>query len=377
MNNIPILTLPIKPSSYKKTGMFLSPLFAYFLAKKLNGTDTTFLNLLDTYKNQIDYIPQFIDTCQRLGIITNSSFSDLQMKSQLFDKVDILASKGYIYSDKREIITCSCGKVDCLKESLYSRTGKTNYTCFDIPTCKLCQEKCKIIEKDVLLLKPSALDIDKYFFFPTYSTKDFVELNAIFNNREILISKQRNTNIYYKFGQNTYNLDVDFFWANYASLWPNKQKIILGSQRSIYPLFFVNALQKLHNPENETFTILLPYIQNKHSIDINKELESLDNDKTRAMYLLYSIKFKDKISNWDSNALNSIKKLTSVEIDNIYQELISPILHQDGTSFRQSVINSINQLNIRNIIQINHKSNKRFQVPLSLLKNGNFHQSEM
>ena len=48
--NIPILTLPIKPSSYQKTGMFLSPLFAYFLAKKLNGKNTTFLNLLDTYK---------------------------------------------------------------------------------------------------------------------------------------------------------------------------------------------------------------------------------------------------------------------------------------------------------------------------------------
>lgn len=377
MNNIPILTLPIKPSSYQKTGMFLSPVFAYFLAKKLNGKNTTFLNLLDTYKKQIDYLPQFIDTCQRLGIVTNSSFSDLQMKSQLFDKVDILASQGYIYSDKRDIIICSCGKIDCLKESLHSRTGKTNYTCFDIPTCKLCHEKCKIIEKDVLLLKPPTLDIDKYFFFPTYSTKDFVELNTKFHTREILISKQRDTNIHYKLGKNTYNLDIDFFWANYASLWQNKQKIILGSQRSIYPLFLVNALQKLHNPDNETFTILFPYMQNKHSIDIDKELECLDNDKIKAMYLLYSIKFKDKISNWDPNALNSIKKLTQAEIDNIYQELINPISLKDGTSFRQSVLNSISQLNIRNIIQINRKSNKKFQVPWSVLKNDTFLQSEM
>ena len=164
-------------------------------------------------------------------------------------------------------------------------------------------------------------------------------------------------------------------------MWQNKQKIILGSQRSIYPLFLVNALQKLHNPDNETFTILLPYMQNKHSIDIDididKELECLDNDKIKAMYLLYSIKFKDKISNWDPNALNSIKKLTQAEIDNIYQELINPISLKDGTSFRQSVLNSINQLNIRNIIQINHKFNKKFQVPLSLLKNDNFLQSEM
>lgn len=92
--------------------MFLSPVFAYFLAKKLNGKNTTFLNLLDTYKNQVDYIPKFTDTCQRLGIVTNSSFSDLYMKSQLFDKVDILASQGYIYSDKRDIIICSCGKIN-------------------------------------------------------------------------------------------------------------------------------------------------------------------------------------------------------------------------------------------------------------------------
>lgn len=374
MSNIPILTLPIKPSSYQKTGMFLSPLFAHFLAQKLNGTEITFLNLLNTYNKQTDYLPAFIDKCQELGIAINCNFSDLQMKSRLYDKVDILVSKKHIYCDKREIITCSCGRVDCLKESLHSQTGKTNYANADIPICKLCHEKCKIVEKDVLLLTLPVLDIDKYFYFPVYSTKDFIELNTKFCNREILISKQRNTNLHYDFGSHTYNLDIDFFWANYASLWTNKQKIILGSHRSIYPLFFVNALQKLHNPENETFTILFPYIQNKHSIDINKELKSLDNDKSKAIYLLYSIKFKDKVSNWNSNALNNIKKLTPIEIDNIYHKLISPSELHNKNSFRQSVINSINQLNIQNIIQTINKSNKKSQSPLSLLKNGNFHQ---
>lgn len=374
INEIPILTLPIKPSSYNKIGMYLAPLLSNVLANKINGKSITFLNLLNSYKEQTQYIPLLLNKYKELGITTDCILSDIQMQNDLYEKIYSLVQKQHIYIEKKEIVTCSCGKIDCLKESLESQTGKTNYTYKDIPVCQFCHEKCEIIEKDVLLLKIPPFSNDKNFYFPTFSTKEIIELNNKFQQKEILISKQRNTGLPFYFQDKIFNLDVDFFWANYTSLWNNKQKIILGSQHSIYPLYLINSIQKLHDPQCETFSILLPYIQNKHNVSIMQEYQSLEDKKKQILYLLYSIKFRTKTSDWDENALYNIKKLTTKEIDLMYQKINKPFQNKENTSFRANIINAIRELNIQKNIQDIKKLKNIPQNLLFLRNNDIFHQ---
>ncbi len=369
-NNIPILTLPIKPSSYDKIGMYLAPLFANFLSKKVNGQFITFLNLLNSYKEQTEYVSHLLNRYNELGIAADCILSDAQMKNVLFEKIYSLAQQYHICAEKKEIVVCSCGKIDCLKESLQSQTGKTIYKNNDAPICQFCHERCKIIEKEVLLFKAPRFDLNKSFYFPTFSTKDFVELNSKFQYKKILISKQRNTNLPFQYQGKLYNLDVDFFWANYTALWPDKQKIILGSQRSIYPLFLINTLQKLHDPECETFSLLFPYIKNKYNVNIMQELRSLEDRKKQALYLLYSVKFKDKISVWDPNALNNIKKLDEKDVEYIYQVIQHTPQMSEEKSFRAELIDATNQLNVQKIIQDMKRAKSKLQVSSFLQNTG-------
>lgn len=360
-----ILTLPIKPSSFQKKGMYLAPLLADLLAKKLNNSSLTFLNLIDSYKNQNEYIQYLEAEYQNLGIAPDQITSDQENKSKLYELIGSLANKGYIFERECNILNCPCGKIDCLEESLNSKTGRTNYNDTDNTFCKICNNPCNIIRRKALLFCVPQLIKSKAPVYPLFSHNDINEFNTKFAGKCILISKQRDTQIPFSFNGNQYNLDVDFFWANYASLWNDERKIIMSSQHSIYPSFLINILHQIHHPDAQLMTIFLPYIRNKNNVNIEEDLSKLSIPQ-KQLYLMYSLKFRDKIADWHPSAFSNISKMSDESIEQIYKTLATAEQFKTST-FQTQVIYNLQKMNVQTIIQ---NSKKKQINPLFQKNNG-------
>ena len=344
-----ILTLPIKPSSYEKRGMYFAPLLADFLSQKMNARSVTFLNLIDSYKNQFPFVADLLNEYQTLGIHPDRITSDKASESSLYQLVYSLISKGLLTEAEREIVSCPCGKIDCLKESLDFKTGHTHYEDTEIPRCQMCGQPCEISKKKVLLFHiPSSIK-SKSPVFPLFSQRDFDEFNSKFEGKDILVSKQRDTKIPFMFNKTLYNLDVDFFWANYASLWNSPQKIVLASQHSVYPSFLINVLHQIHQPDAQLMTIFLPYVRNKNNVPVEEELQQLSTLK-KQLYLLYSLKFKDKTAEWHPAAFQNISRLSDKRAQEIMDTLTQPT-EPNSSSFQAQVIQALHQLNIQTLMQ--------------------------
>ena len=351
-----ILTLPIKPSSYQKRGMYLAPLLAELLAKKANATSLTFLNLIDSYKEQSEFVKYLESEYQNLGIHTDQMTSDYKNKEKLYQLIENLTSSGHIFEAKRKVVLCPCGRIDCLEDSLDSKTGRTNYQESEFHKCKICQRPCLVEEKKVLLFHIPHLIKPRAPVFPLYSQRDLDEFNSKFTEKNILISKQRNTNIPFTLNGRQYNLDVDFFWSNYASLWDDPKKIILASQHSIYPSFLINILHQIHHPNSQLMTIYLPYIRNTNQVEVENELNRLSMAQ-KQLYLLYSLKFKDKTADWHPSAFNNISKID----DNKAKEMLEILGKKEQPktpTFQSQIIQLIQQINVQSLIQNSKKKQK-------------------
>ena len=58
---------------------------------------------------------------------------------------------------------------------------------------------------------------------------------------DIIISRDRNTGIVIEINNNRYNLDVDFLWEIYLSLFDETEKVVMCCNRQLYQLIWLEC----------------------------------------------------------------------------------------------------------------------------------------
>lgn len=123
-------------------GKMTTPILGESLAKSFNCKFILSINELSSY--DIRDNKSFIDLLHRYNINPDYYWIDKEHVEELINKVYLLIQKGYISIKEKEILTCSCGKVEIAKENINSINFKDSL--FEIKDgkyyCKFCQTEC-------------------------------------------------------------------------------------------------------------------------------------------------------------------------------------------------------------------------------------------
>ena len=295
-----------------------TPILAKSIAKKLNAKFILAINVLDSYKER--NIDEYLRLLKQYDIYPDECWIDAENIDKLLNQIYYLIDKGYIYEAPRKILNCECKKVEIPFDNL--QTINTTDSCFYEKSgnyyCKHCNNICHIDEIDSLIFNPKLIPSKDYTFFPEFINKDIKTFcNTILNN-EIIISRIRNTGINLEYQGKKYNLDVDFLWEVYLSLFPNNDKIVICSNHQLYQLFMVSMLEKCYI-SGQTIALATPYlnIPNKE-----KEQELVDRIMSLNIFTILNQKWAKKENVFDEGLLSYINTMNISKKEMLYNILM-------------------------------------------------------
>ena len=268
-----IMTMPIAPYKTFSVGKMSTPILAETLAKKMNCKFILAVNLLDSYKNRS--IDEYKKLLKKYNIIPDGYWIDMEHLDKLLEKLYYLIDKGYVYSKEKEILICSCKKVEISKDNI--STINMQDACFNIIDdkyyCKSCGSECVFNKEPCLVFNPNLVMNKDLLFYPEFINKDVKTFFNTVGTNEIIISRKRETGIKINYESKEYNIDIDFLWQIYLSLFPNYEKIIICSNHQLYQLFMVSMLEKCFDNNGRTICLATPYL-NINNLDTQQELEN-------------------------------------------------------------------------------------------------------
>lgn len=350
-----IITMPIAPYDKFSIGKLTTPILAETLAKKMHAKFILSVNLLDSYKERnIESYQQLLNKYQ---IFPDSYWIDKDNIDKLLNKIYYLIEKQYIYQKNETILTCDCKKVEISKKNL--DTINLEDATFILKEgnyyCKSCQKACHFQKEDVLVFNPNLISNKNLSFYPDFINKDIKTFYNTVGKNEIVITRKRNTGINLTYQHKEYNLDIDFLWQVYLSLFPNTEKIVLCSNHQLYQLFMVALLEKCFDNQGKTICLATPYL-NILDKTINKELE--ERIISLKIFTLLNQKWSRKENTFDEGLL---KYLNSMNIEK-KQQLYEIILKENETSdieqsLKTVLLKEINRQNLNQELKRRRKKN--------------------
>lgn len=315
-----IITMPIAPYSNFSVGKLVTPVLGEMLAKKLNAKFIMSVNLLDSYKKR--EIDGFTELLKKYDIVPDEYWIDSQNISKLLEKIQILVDNGYIYSAKREVLTCNCGKIDISKGNLntinmqdalfYESNGKYY--------CKNCNGECFFKNEDVLVFDSPRVIKNNMQFYPKFINNDIKTFIKTIGSNEMIISRTRNTGIQFNYNNKNYNLDIDFLWGVYLSLFENYEKIVLCSNHQLYQLFVVGMLEKCFDKTNNTILLATPYLNIS-----NKEEEKLLEERILSLklFIIFNQKWAKKENAFNTSLLKYLNSMNVQKKQQLYDLVLT------------------------------------------------------
>ena len=88
--------------------------------------------------------------------------------------------------------------------------------------CKSCKSECHTLNQTVLVFDPNKIENKNIIFYPEFINKDIKTFNQTIRKNQIIISRNRETGIILTYNNKEYNIDIDFLWEIYLSLFPQK-----------------------------------------------------------------------------------------------------------------------------------------------------------
>jgi hypothetical protein len=163
---------------------------------------------------------------------------------------------------------------------------------------------------------------------------------------EIVISRSRETGITITHNNESYNLDIDFLWQVYLSLFPNTEKIVLCSNHQLYQLFMVAMLENCFNTNGKTVCLATPYL---NVDDKTQEQQLEDRIISLKIFTLLNQKWGKKENCFDNGLLSYINHM-SVEKKQMLYELI---YSETEVSSLEDALKSIltKEFNVQNLNQ--------------------------
>lgn len=320
MNNRLIITLPISPYSNMSVGKMTTPILGESLAKSMDCNFTMSINVLNSYNNKNSN--SFIKLMKQYNIKPNKYWIDKDNIKQLTNQIYLLNDMGYIYEKEKEILRCNCGKVEIPKENIKTINFKDSL--FEMKNgkyfCKFCKKECIISTEKVLVFDSKLVDKNNMLFYPNFMNKDKITFDKTVGNNDILISRNRETGIKYDYNNQTYNLDIDFLWQNYLSLFNSKDKIVMCGNHQLYQLYMVGMLEKCFNKTNNTICLATPYLEhNSNEINLENRIMSLK------VFSLLALKWAKKENKFDLSLLKFINSMNVNKKQMLYDILTEKI----------------------------------------------------
>lgn len=169
------------------------------------------------------------------------------------------------------------------------------------------------------MLKTSNINQNNLKFYPDYINKDIKTFNNTIGCNDIIISRNRNTGINYKFNNNVYKLDIDFCWGLYLSLFDDCNKIVVCCNHQLYQLYMVLLFEKMFNLNNKTIGIATPYINTNDNA--NKMLE--DRVLSTKLFCLLNIKWNNKENCVNEGLINYLNSMNVEKKQQLYELIMS------------------------------------------------------
>lgn len=320
MNDRMIISLPISPYDKMSVGRMTTPILGESISKSMNCKFIMAINVLNSYKNK-NY-SGFINLMNNYNINPNQYWIDNQHVKEMMNQIYILNEMGYICEKEKKIVRCTCGKVEISKDNISTINLKDSL--FGIKNdeyyCKFCKSKCVIGNEKVLVFDSKLVDKTNMKFYPDFINKDKTTFDKTVGNNDVVISRNRSTGIIINYKGHKYNLDIDFLWQNYLSLFKEKERIVMCGNHQLYQLYMVGMLEQCFNNNNNTIYLATPYLeQSKDEYALNNRAMSLK------VFSLLVLKWAKKENTFDKSLLNYINSMNIDKKQMLYDIIIENI----------------------------------------------------
>ena len=316
-NEILVSSLPVKPQNVTNVGMMMAPTIMNYIGDVLECNKMVSFNTLHSYSDKDEELEVYLDDVKKSGISYDKTFVDSDHASELLGFTEEMYYNKQIVPKSKTILRCSCGKVDLEKSAvnsnakLYTRdNGKI--------ICNSCKEVCKEYNESSLVLEINKkVDIS---MVPEFLNRDISEINQSFLDRDILISKGRDTNYSINVNGNKYNIDIDFLWSNYFKLFDEQTQIYIASNHQLFAMFLMNYISRISS-NKELLFVATPYLK----VDLAKawkEYNLKDSKEYKQLLLLYNMRWKNKDCNWSESVSNYLSTISDTKLRNLYKSMI-------------------------------------------------------
>lgn len=322
-----IITLPINPYGKMSVGKMTTPILGESLAKSMNSQFVMSVNLLSSYDDRNFEV--FYKLMKQYNINPDYYWIDKDHISELINKIYFLIDNGYISETEKDLLHCKCGKIEINRENLDtinlndSLLEKVN----DKYYCKFCKDECVTTREKVLIFNSRLVDKSQMKFYPEFINKDKLTFDKTVGNNDIIISRNRNTGIVVEFNNCCYNIDIDFIWEIYLSLFDTKEKIVMCCNRQLYQLYMVGMLEKCFNNHSNTICLATPYLE------FSERQEELENRVlSLKMFAILVMKWGKKNNTFDSSLLKYINSMNVEKKQKLYDILLEEIDTKENIS---------------------------------------------
>lgn len=301
-----IITIPIKSYSKDKIGLLVIPTLVEILQKKTGFSSTLALNLADSYNDRLKYAERYYELIKDTEIKLDNVWMDTRNKEVLLDEVKKLIELGFVTEKEKNINHCKCGRVDVSSDLIESLDGKC-YTRNDNKIiCNSCNEEAILENKETLVFTVPKDIGSNIKIIPNGLHKQIIELNRKIEGNDIIISRQRNTGYQMNYNDTIYNIDVDFVWQNYLASFSEDEKIVIGSNHTLYAMYMTNLIERCKNPDkSSTMYIGVPHVKGLEDI----QFKQLSNEEKKLCLGFATCRMKNSDSKWEQQEYEYISKL--------------------------------------------------------------------
>ncbi len=343
-----IITLPLSPLKSHELGRMTTPIVGDALSRILNAKFYLSINLLDSYKNRDEAFLTYQKTISNLNLTNNTYWLDINHQEELLHLLKTLITKGFIYEQSTDILTCKCKIIDIEKKNLAS--CNPNNTHFikkeDGLYCRKCGHKCLSVSVKSLVFDPRKLNINPIIFMPDFLNKDAKTFDKNLKNSYQVISRLRPTGINLTYNGTTYNIDIDFLWSLYLNLFKEEEKIVMCGNHELYQLYYTCLLEKCLNPNANTIPLATPFLTGLNNV--SSSVTSKDEELTKKLGILFNLKWARKEKEYDNTIFTYLAKLSLLKKEKLYNILTEELFRK--TNLNQDLSLALKRFNMQNTI---------------------------
>ncbi len=280
---VSFVSFPCSPREQNKIEKCLPYLFADYFGRMVGYSKKIATYNVLGLKDSTKYLSKYREfLLGKWGMEFNKEINDQSIIEFALSSITALYNKQFILAKEKEVYICDCGKVELcvddtnsayLKSDLFEEKKQNENIEL---VCKLCGSVCKKYTKKVLTLKLNYdySEMQKIEIYPISSKKQYMEILKQMHQKEIMISRNRETGIKLILDCNEYNIDVDFIWLFIFSYLKDQNIIALTGNREIFYVYLAAYLNNYIFKKDVKY-ITLPYVDDTERFEYELTIEKL------------------------------------------------------------------------------------------------------